>query len=110
MVLICAYASTFTVDDDKKDDFYEDLDRVLRVANSRDKIVLLGVFKAIVGRRSDLWTNNSTILSEMNVGIRHVAPRRNQCSRKKTNCAVFRDDSQQRKYQEEVRALLRGNF
>ena len=55
MLFICAYAPTLVADEDKKDEFYDDLDRVLRAANPRDKIVLLGDFNARVGRRADLW-------------------------------------------------------
>ena len=55
MLLIAVYAPTLMAEEDKKDEFYEDLDRVLRAANIRDKIVLLGDFNARVGKRSDLW-------------------------------------------------------
>ena len=55
MLLICAYAPTLTAEEDKKDEFYEDLNAVLRAANSRDKIILLGDFNARVGKRSDIW-------------------------------------------------------
>ena len=55
MLLVCAYAPTLTAEEDKKDEFYDDLDLVLRSKSSRDKVVLLGDFNARVGKRSDLW-------------------------------------------------------
>ena len=49
ILFICGHAPTLTADDDKKVEFYDDLDRVLIVVNYRDKIVLLGDFNAKIG-------------------------------------------------------------
>ena len=55
MLIISAYAPTLATDDEQKDTFYDALDSILRKANSKDKIVLLGDFNARVGTRRDLW-------------------------------------------------------
>ena len=54
-LIICAYAPTLSAEEDLKDQFYSDLSTILRGANRRDKILLLGDFNARVGDRSDLW-------------------------------------------------------
>ena len=55
MLLICAFAPTLTTDDDREDEFYEELNRVFRVKNFRDIIALLDDFSAVVGRNYDIW-------------------------------------------------------
>ena len=52
LLLICAYVPTLVAEENVKDQFYEELDRVLRRADGRDKIVLLGDFNARVSDRS----------------------------------------------------------
>ena len=53
--VISVYAPTLVAEEDVKDDFYAALSEVLRGANPRDKIILLGDFNARVGSRRDLW-------------------------------------------------------
>ena len=54
-LIICAYAPILAAEEGIKDQFYSDLELVLRGANRRDRILLLGDFNARVGDRSDLW-------------------------------------------------------
>ena len=53
--VIAAYAPTLAADTDDKDQFYDQLDAILRSINRKDKIILLGDFNARVGTRRDLW-------------------------------------------------------
>ena len=54
MLLVCACAPILAAEKGKKDEFYEDLDNVLRSANSRDKLILRGDFNARVRKWADL--------------------------------------------------------
>jgi exonuclease III len=54
--IISAYAPTLDSDDDKKEEFYNQLDRLLTNTPRSDKLILLGDFNARVGRDSALWT------------------------------------------------------
>ena len=54
-LVISAYAPTLVAEEEAKDEFYADLSTVLRGADPRDKVILLGDFNARVGVRSDLW-------------------------------------------------------
>ena len=63
--IVAAYAPTLKSDDEVKDEFYTNLDRVLHNVNKTDKIILLGDFNARVGSRRDLW---GTALGHHGVG------------------------------------------
>ena len=53
-LIISAYAPTLVAEEASKDEIYADLSAVLRGADPRDKIILLGDFNARVGNRRDL--------------------------------------------------------
>lgn len=53
--VISAYAPTLTSEDDQKEEFYSQLDEILKNIPRSDKILLLGDFNARVGRDSALW-------------------------------------------------------
>lgn len=53
--LISAYAPTLTASDSCKDQFYEELSRVIDSVPRQDKLFLLGDFNARVGRDSTAW-------------------------------------------------------
>ena len=50
------YAPTFLRSDEERDEFYEGLKKLLKEAKKRgDEVILLGDFKARVGRRDEIW-------------------------------------------------------
>ena len=53
--LVSAYAPTMTWTDEVKDQFYSDLDSVIRSVPAADKLILLGDFNARVGTESSMW-------------------------------------------------------
>lgn len=55
MTIISAYAPTLTSTEDVKEQFYADLDTLLRTTPATDKLILLGDFNARVGIDSDQW-------------------------------------------------------
>jgi exonuclease III len=55
MTIISAYAPTLTSPDDAKEQFYEDLNQLIRDTHTSDKLLILGDFNARVGRDSDDW-------------------------------------------------------
>lgn len=53
--IISAYAPTLTSSDDVKEQFYAELDNILKSTPSSDKLILLGDFNARVGRDHEQW-------------------------------------------------------
>lgn len=63
--LISAYAPTLDAQDEVKEAFYADLDKILSEVPKEDKLILLGDFNARVGRNHHLW---SSMLGREGVG------------------------------------------
>ena len=55
VTVISAYAPTLVTPADVKNEFYEQIDRVLSSVPHRHKLLLMGDFNARVGRDSDVW-------------------------------------------------------
>ena len=55
ILIVCAYSPTLHADESVLNEFYDDLDCVLRRADGRDKVLLLGDFNARVGKPANLW-------------------------------------------------------
>ena len=55
ITLVSAYAPTLASPEDAKDEFYEQLDRVLTSVPYHHKLILMGDFNARVGRNSEAW-------------------------------------------------------
>ncbi|XP_026502255.1 craniofacial development protein 2-like, partial [Terrapene carolina triunguis] len=55
VTIISAYAPTLTHSDNSKEQFYEDLDRLIKATPVTDKLLLLGDFNARVGADSKNW-------------------------------------------------------
>ena len=55
LTLISAYAPTLDADEERKDEFYEALDRIIVSIPKDDKVILLGDFNARVGKTDYLW-------------------------------------------------------
>ena len=55
LTIISAYAPTLTSAEEVKEQFYADLDALLRTTPTNDKLLVLGDFNARVGRDSDQW-------------------------------------------------------
>ncbi|XP_065279376.1 uncharacterized protein LOC135895225, partial [Emys orbicularis] len=55
VTIISAYAPTLTCSDNSKEQFYEDLDRLIKATPVTDKLLLLGDFNARVGADSENW-------------------------------------------------------
>ena len=55
LTLISAYAPTLDADDERKEEFYEALDRTMVSIAKDDKVILLGDFNARVGRADHIW-------------------------------------------------------
>ncbi|XP_029766781.1 uncharacterized protein LOC112117806 [Terrapene carolina triunguis] len=55
VTIISAYAPTLTCSDNSKEQFYEDLDRLIKATPVTDKPLLLGDFNARVGADSENW-------------------------------------------------------
>ncbi|KAJ3584268.1 hypothetical protein NHX12_014764 [Muraenolepis orangiensis] len=53
--VISAYAPTLDAQDEVKEAFYADLDKILSEVPKEDKLILLGDFNARVGRNHHLW-------------------------------------------------------
>ena len=56
VTIISAYAPTLESDDDKKEGFYNQLDRLLTNTPRSDKLIWLGDFNARIGRDCAIWT------------------------------------------------------
>ena len=55
LTIIGAYATTLTSSHDAKEEFYDNLDHVIKTTPQSDKLVLLGDFNARVGRDHSSW-------------------------------------------------------
>ena len=55
LTIVSAYAPTLSSLRDVKDDFYDNLDHVIKTTLQRDKLALLGDFNARVGRHHSSW-------------------------------------------------------
>ena len=55
MTIISAYAPTLISTEEVKEQFYADLDVLLRSTPASDKVLVLGDFNARVGKDSDQW-------------------------------------------------------
>ncbi|XP_024052555.2 uncharacterized protein LOC112104472, partial [Terrapene carolina triunguis] len=55
VTIISAYAPTLTCSDNSKEQFYEDLDRLIKATPVTDKLLLLGDFNAQVRADSENW-------------------------------------------------------
>ena len=53
--MISAYAPTMNHTLDEKEQFYEDLRRILKKVSSKDSILLMGDFNARVGNDNQAW-------------------------------------------------------
>lgn len=53
--IISAYAPTLDSDDNTKEAFYSDLEKILSATPKEDKIILMGDFNARIGRDHELW-------------------------------------------------------
>ena len=55
ITLVSCYAPTMTNPDEAKEEFYEELDRLLASINRSDKVLVLGDFNARVGTDFHTW-------------------------------------------------------
>ena len=55
LTLVSVYAPTQTNDDCIKEQFYDDLDKVIRDVPTKNKLVIMGDFNARVGSNSTNW-------------------------------------------------------
>ena len=55
VTIIGAYAPTLTSSDEAKEQFYEDLDQLIKSTPASDKLLILGDFNARVGKDKDNW-------------------------------------------------------
>ena len=55
--LLSFYAPTLTANEERKFEFYRSLNEESRAAISADKVIMLGDFNALVGRKCMAWSN-----------------------------------------------------
>ena len=55
--LLCVYAPTLTAPDDIKDDFYSQLDTIIKGFPKQEDLVILGNFNACIGSDNKAWPN-----------------------------------------------------
>ena len=63
--LLCVYAPTLMAPDDTKDDFYSQLDTIIKGFPKQEDLVILGDFNAHIGSDNEAWPN---CLSHFGVG------------------------------------------
>ena len=55
MSIVSAYAPTMTNEEEVKERFYQDLDKLLLSIPAEDKLIIMGDFNARVGQDSGVW-------------------------------------------------------
>ena len=53
--LLCVYAPTLMAPDDTKDDFYSQLDTIIKGFPKQEDLVILGDFNAHIGSDNEAW-------------------------------------------------------